>query len=170
MSLGTAALDGRQGEHFGHHTPLPYLRLVRAQTHNVTRLSYRLLVVMVIMSYARLFTLREYGSMAIIDQRWNSWNRYSFGGAYQWIFPVSLPRGFWVIHTSLTRVRPWRTDVLHMATCGIVNATMLNPPLFEAQPERWRGILGGDGMTQVNIGLDVYNSDVTACFLASRWG
>ena len=101
---------------------------------------------------------------------WNSWNRYSFNGAYTWIFPVTLTRGYWVIQTSLTRVRPWQANVLHMATCGIVSATMLNPPLFEVHPERWRGVLGGDGMTKVDIGLDAYNCEVTACFIAHRWG
>ena len=104
-----------------------------------------------------------------IEASWDSWNRYSFNGGYTWTFPVTLSRGTWVVQTSLTRVRPWRTDVLPMATVGIVSAVMLNPPLFEVQPERWRGILGGNGMTKVEIGLYAYNCDVTACFLAHKW-
>ena len=42
---------------------------------------------------------------------------------------------------------------------------MVNPPLFEAAPEKWRGVLFGDGMSKVNIGVNLINCDATASVL-----
>ncbi|MGD9502190.1 MAG: hypothetical protein AB7V40_06855 [Methyloceanibacter sp.] len=105
-----------------------------------------------------------------VEARWNTWNRYAFDGSYTWMFTVTLSRGFWVVQTALTRVRPWQASVLPMATVGVVSAVMDNPPLFEVHPERWRGIVGGNNMTKVEIGLFANNCDVTAMFIAHKWG